>query len=136
MEHFEIDWSHLQQKLHLLHTLHIVHLDIKPENIGFSPRNNSLILIDFGLSKIIAEEIGTPSVSSFVGSMNFCSEEMLELFLNDRLGLVDLYINDAISLEKTKIKIFEYFLESRVTLEKQEYRYYSFQSISQRSECH
>ena len=54
---------------------------------------------------MIVEEIGTPSVSSFVGSMNFCSEEMLELFLKDRSGLVDLYLNDAISLEKTRLKI-------------------------------
>ena len=77
MEYFEINWSALQEKLHLLHRLHFVHLDIKPENLGFSTRNNSLILIDFGLSKMIAEEIGTPSVSSFVGSMNFCSREML-----------------------------------------------------------
>lgn len=73
-------------------------------------------MIDFGLSKIIAEEIGKPSVSSFVGSMNFCSEEMLELFLKDRPGIVDLYLNDAICFDKTKAKMFEEFLESKVAL--------------------
>jgi serine/threonine protein kinase len=107
MEHFDIDWSSLQRKLHLLHTLHIVHLDIKPENLGFSVKHNSFIFIDFGLSKVVTEEIGVPSVSAFAGSMNFCSEEMLELFLNDRSGLVDLYINDAICLDKTRQNVLD-----------------------------
>jgi hypothetical protein len=37
--------------------------------------------------------------------MNFCSAEMLELFLNDKFGMVDLYFNDATCLEKTMIKV-------------------------------
>ena len=39
--------------------------------------------------------------------MNFCSAEMLELFLKDDLGYVDLYINDAMCLEKTMLKLKE-----------------------------
>jgi len=33
--------------------MHIVHLDIKPDNIAFSPKLNCLVFIDFGLSKSI-----------------------------------------------------------------------------------
>lgn len=88
MMYFDVDWDGLQRKLSLLHRFHIVHMDIKPENLGFSTDNNSFIFIDFGLSKIIGEEIGVRSWTSFTGSMDFCSKEMLELFLDDRPGMV------------------------------------------------
>lgn len=60
--------------MQLLHSMHIVHNDIKPENIAFSPYFNHLVLIDFGLSKIIKQNIGEKTLSWFVGSIEFCSK--------------------------------------------------------------
>jgi serine/threonine protein kinase len=43
----------LKMKLRSLHCLNIVHLDIKPENISFSPSLNEPILLDFGFSDVV-----------------------------------------------------------------------------------
>lgn len=48
----------LKEKLRILHAFNIVHLDIKPENIAFSPAYNEYVFIDFGLSRIIKEGKG------------------------------------------------------------------------------
>jgi serine/threonine protein kinase len=45
-------WA-LKLKLRSLHCLNIVHLDIKPDNISFSPFLNEPILLDFGLSDVV-----------------------------------------------------------------------------------
>lgn len=36
--------------LAILHSLKAVHMDIKPENIAFSPHNKKFVLLDFGFS--------------------------------------------------------------------------------------
>lgn len=60
MEYCDIGTLHseeaidLEKKLYLLHQMHIVHLDIKPANIGFSNKNG-YVFVDFGLSKTIKE---------------------------------------------------------------------------------
>jgi serine/threonine protein kinase len=90
-----------------MHQLNFVHIDIKPENLGFSKTHKSSVFIDFGLSRMVKEEIGERTTTYFTGSMNYCSEEMLELFLKDDLGFVDLYFNDATCLHKTMLKIKE-----------------------------
>lgn len=50
-----------------LHSLHIVHLDIKPENVMLKQRGDSQIkIIDFGLSReiepgaVVKDMVGTP----------------------------------------------------------------------------
>jgi serine/threonine protein kinase len=43
----------LSHSLLLLHQLNIIHLDIKPDNIGFSFLHNEHILIDFGLTRMV-----------------------------------------------------------------------------------
>ena len=91
----------LKNKLQLLHAFNIVHLDIKPENIAYSPAYNEYVFIDFGLSRIIKETRGQKTISSFSGSFNYCSSEMLDLYVKDSLGLVDLYFNDMHCLKKT-----------------------------------
>jgi serine/threonine protein kinase len=57
----------------LLHWLHIVHRDIKPDNVMLSPSFRKPVFIDFGLSIIITENIGSTSLTHFTGSINFCS---------------------------------------------------------------
>jgi serine/threonine protein kinase len=86
--------SLLKNKLLLLHALNIVHLDIKPENVAYSPAYNEYVFIDFGLSRMIKEVRGQKTLSSFTGSLNYCSSEMLDLYVKDSLGMVDLYSND------------------------------------------
>jgi serine/threonine protein kinase len=53
-----------------------VHLDIKPENVTYSPSLDTLVFIDFGLSDILEEKIGLKTFVGFSGSINFCSPEM------------------------------------------------------------
>lgn len=40
--------------LRLLHSLHIIHGDVKPENTMWSPKFNKPVFIDFGLTKILS----------------------------------------------------------------------------------
>jgi len=53
--------------------MHIVHMDIKPDNIAYSSILKSHVFIDFGLSKPIREDIGYKTLIKFSGSINFCS---------------------------------------------------------------
>ena len=45
----------LFKNLSIMHHLHLMHIDIKNENILYSPSLNKLVFIDFGLSKFVAE---------------------------------------------------------------------------------
>ena len=54
----ENDKQHLLQKLNQIHSLNIIHGDIKPENIVYSNFFKRLVFCDFGLAKSIAEKIG------------------------------------------------------------------------------
>jgi serine/threonine protein kinase len=88
----------LKVRLFWLHQLNIVHLDIKPENITFSP-STGLVFIDFGLSNILEEKAGVKSSVGFSGSINFCSPEMFECYYSESQRLVDLYYNDIFCLK-------------------------------------
>ena len=82
----------------VLHKFHIVHQDIKPENIMYSPHFDRPVFIDFGLSTIISENIGTKSETYYVGSINYWSPEMGKCFVKKKKMLVDLYYNDLYCL--------------------------------------
>ena len=43
----------LLSALRRIHLFKLVHLDIKPDNICFSPTFNKYVFIDFGLGKVI-----------------------------------------------------------------------------------
>ena len=45
----------MNKKLSLLRKLHLVHVDIKPDNIFESPGWKKLVLIDFGLAIFLKE---------------------------------------------------------------------------------
>jgi serine/threonine protein kinase len=80
----------------------VIHLDIKPDNVMFSKSRNKMVFIDFGLSKVIEEGIGFKTFTSFRGTPQYVSKEMLKLFsIERRSGYVDLYYNDLIGLKTT-----------------------------------
>ena len=45
------------KKLSIMRQLHLVHADIKPENIMYSPGWMNVVLIDFGLAMFIKESV-------------------------------------------------------------------------------
>ncbi|PRP88827.1 serine/threonine-protein kinase [Planoprotostelium fungivorum] len=55
------------------HTYHVIHRDIKHENILLSEDTQDIILIDFGMSNY---EMETKFLSTFCGSPAFCAPEM------------------------------------------------------------
>lgn len=59
----------MKAKLYKLHFTKIIHCDIKPNNISYSALQQHFVLIDFGLSKAIKEDLGERSYSGFVGSL-------------------------------------------------------------------
>ena len=56
-----------------LHALKIVHNDINPSNIMFSPKFQKTVFIDFGFSKLLNEEIGFKTLTAFKGTAEFVS---------------------------------------------------------------
>ena len=65
----------------------------------YSPSNNRLVFIDFGLSRFIKEEIGNRTSTLFVGSVNFCCSDMKKAYTSKKPKKVDLYYNDLFCLE-------------------------------------
>lgn len=66
----------------------------------FSPSLNKPVFIDFGLSKIINENIGSKSLSHYVGTINFWGPEMNKCFIEKKKKFVDLYYNDLYGLQQ------------------------------------
>jgi len=85
----------LKSALRKLHHFKIIHHDIKPENICFSHTFHKYVFIDFGLSKVIEEDIGEATLANFRGSLSYCSQEMFNTYLKNTAFMVDLYYNDA-----------------------------------------
>jgi serine/threonine protein kinase len=54
--------------------LQIVHRDIKPLNILYSPTYKKPVFIDFGCSDVIKNTIGSLTMSIFKGTMNYCTD--------------------------------------------------------------
>ncbi len=76
-----------------MHSLKIVHCDIKPQNIAFSIEFNELVFIDFGLTRTVKENVGEPTLTAFMGTYFYVSSAMKALIHGGR-GPVDLYNND------------------------------------------
>ena len=64
----------------VLHKQKIVHMDINPGNIMYSPTFKKLVFIDYGFSKIIEEEQGYKTYTEFTGTLQYISKEMMALF--------------------------------------------------------
>ena len=59
-----------------MHQFHLMHIDIKNENILYSPSLNKLVFIDFGLSKFVAEQVGKKILTKYAGTANFWSPSL------------------------------------------------------------
>jgi len=97
----------LKIKLRTLHSFKIIHLDIKPDNILFCHQTNQLVLIDFGFSKVIAEDLGFKSMTTFTGTMSYCSPEMTAISGHSS-SFIDLYYNDIYSLQASLNELYSY----------------------------
>ena len=58
-----------------LHSLHIIHWDIKPENLLYDERTESVKLVDFGLSYQLKDE--NEKLSKPCGSPGYVAPEII-----------------------------------------------------------
>ncbi len=63
-----------------------------------SKNNNKYVLIDFGLSKLVKEDIGFKTWTNFVGNYKSSSAEMKKLYFLQTPNYIDLYYNDLFAL--------------------------------------
>jgi serine/threonine protein kinase len=112
--HNSHQWQ-LYENMALMHQIGIIHQDIKPENIMFSPTFDRPIFIDFGLSRIVSEKIGFKTLTNYVGCINYWGPEMSLCFTEKTARHVDLYYNDLFSLEAS-VKSLKYLLYSSAIL--------------------
>ena len=91
----------LMENLKIMHSLGIVHLDIKPENISWSNKFKKWIFLDFGFARYLDTKIGYKTETNFIGTFNYASKAMKQLYYLQKKGFVDLYYNDLFSLEKS-----------------------------------
>jgi len=65
------------QALKHLHDMNIAHRDLKPENVLFSS-NENVKLIDFGMSKLMADEAKDQLMNTKLGTPYYVSPEVLD----------------------------------------------------------
>jgi hypothetical protein len=73
----------------------------------YSRSTKKLLFIDFGLSEYISTPIGYKKSTKFIGTFQFSSPEMQKLLFYNETGLIDLYYNDAYSLNVALNKLFQ-----------------------------
>ena len=56
--------------------LHLIHGDIKPNNIMYSQWQGKIVLIDFGLAKFIKENITQKTYTAFRGTKGWVGGDM------------------------------------------------------------
>jgi serine/threonine protein kinase len=66
----------MKRNLLVMHSLKICHMDISPKNIMYSSTFKKWVFIDFGLSKMVKENIDKKTYTNFCGTCEYCSKEM------------------------------------------------------------
>lgn len=61
------------------------------------------MFIDFGMSRMVKEQIGFKSATKYRGTLHYCGDEMVSLLDKSPNGSnhIDLYFNDMFGLIKT-----------------------------------
>ena len=96
----------LLQGLKKMHTLRMVHRNIKDLNVAWSRHFSRWVFIDFGFATLLKEKIGEKSKSKFIGTYSYTTPELQRLYSSKHLGEVDFYYNDLFELKKA-IRIME-----------------------------
>lgn len=60
-----------------MHSLNIIHGDIKPDNIMYSPFHKKYVFVDFGFSQCLKGKPGTMKTSNYFGTWTYSCQEML-----------------------------------------------------------
>ena len=87
--------------MRVMHHFGIIHFDIKPQNVMFSPAFCKTVFIDFGYAQIIREAPGYKSFTKFKGTPDYCCQDMKALMYKNQAGHVDCYYNDLNCLKLT-----------------------------------
>ena len=61
----------LREGMKKMHSLKIVHRDVKNKNVCWSPSLEKWVFIDFGFAKFIEEPLGRKTRSKYIGTYNF-----------------------------------------------------------------
>jgi serine/threonine protein kinase len=72
--------SDLKFCLSALHSLHIIHKDIKPKNILWSKRHGRFVLCDFGISHYVKGSAGQKTRTYYEGTYGYSGAEMKRLY--------------------------------------------------------
>lgn len=92
--------NELKRSLKIMHRFHLIHYDINPNNIMFSPHFKKPIFIDFGFSSSVAEVPGMKTLTIYRGTPAFSSKDMTRLLGNKQpAGYIDVYHNDIHCLQ-------------------------------------
>ena len=59
-----------------MHSLKIVHRDMKSENVDWSPDFQRWVFLDFGFSTVLEEEMGQKTRSKFIGTYSSTTREL------------------------------------------------------------
>ena len=71
----------LFQGLKKMHSLKIVHRDIKERNVAWSHHFQRWVFIDFGFATVLKEKIGEKSTTKFIGTYRYTTPELQRLYL-------------------------------------------------------
>lgn len=98
--------------LRVLHSFGIIHKDVKPSNMVYSPALQNFVFIDFGISMWVKERPGEQTKTFREGTFQYMSPQMKRLDPGCA-GWVDLYWNDLYALRMSLQKLDQMTLRSR-----------------------